>query len=196
MIVNSITGFSASVRKHQKVLPKFLGEVFKGWEDVGINNYYSSNKDCIIDSIKFLNYHWPEDALLVGKSLGGIKTWWLLNAYWHHIEGRLEGGSKVGVVLLDPHGWQIGDGYVGSFGIGDRNLPWNKQWDKWIKADLLKIEVLYQRNKYPMGAHFEGKDVNTKLPRNATHWNITDIDSSIGRLSEAAIVEMADWLLK
>lgn len=210
MIINSITGFSGSLRKSSESLPGFVKETFGDWGNVLINNEYSSDPKCLDNSLKFINNNPFSDILLIGKSLGGVRTWWLATKYWEVLRHRLEMGYRIGMVLLDPHGWQVGDGVVGSFGVGGRNLKYDKRWDANIEWSVhggpqkayysepskFSILCIHQSNKYPKGAVIEGggKFANISLDKNANHWNIEDLSTETGRLVQRYVAGMGHWV--
>lgn len=209
MIINAITGFSGSLRKSSESLPGFVKETFGGWGNVLINNEYSSDSKCLDNSLKFMKCYPLDDLLLIGKSLGGVRTWWLATKYWENLKGRLDYGYRVGIVLLDPHGWQLGDGTVGSFGVGSRNLKYDKRWDPYIddpfnvlhkchvsEPSKMCIMCIYQSNKYPKGAIIEGGKnvVDIHLGKNANHWNIEDLSTETGRFVQEYVENMGHWV--
>ena len=196
MIINAITGYSASVRKRSKILPAFIEDVLSDMGDqkpVHIERHYvySSTRGCIQESLKFIHERPLEPVLLVGKSLGAIRTWWMLYQSWGDLVGR---ASKIGVVLIDPHGWQVGDKTSGSY-CKRKSLPWKSGWDD----SGIRITVLYQWNKYPTGAKMQGGHgwpllYNFKLDSKATHWNVTSIKSQAGMDCAHEIQKMIKWL--
>lgn len=212
MIINAITGFSGSLRKSSESLPGFVKEIFGGWGNVLINNEYSSDPKCLDNSLKFMNNYPFDDLLLIGKSLGGVRTWWLATKYWEVLKRRLDTGFRIGIVLLDPHGWQLGDGVVGSFGVSSRNLKYDKRWDSYIgwpvqgglqkeyytEPSKFSIMCIHQSNKYPKGAIIEGGGgedvVNILLGKNANHWNIEDLSTETGRFVQEYVENMGKWV--
>lgn len=190
------------MRRGKKTLHGFVTDVLNDMGDekpdeIYRKNIFSSNSECVEEIIRFIQTNPGNEILLVGKSLGAVRTWWALNKYWTSFERRLKVGRdvKLGVALIDPHGWQYGDGHVGGYGTlaGPTYLEWE---DKWDRPDV-RIETLYQRNKYPKGVPL-GKGsrslMNVKLKKGATHWNVTQIDTWPGRKCANAIQNMIEWL--
>lgn len=200
MIVNTISGFSAKLRKGRRKTLSDLVDVALGDPDwpgrpraVFRRDYYSSDDHCVEDSVRFVQTTPGNKILLVGKSLGAVRTWWLMTRYWQNIRGRLgvDSGAKVGVVLIDPHGCQYGDGRVGSYGVRLKRLPWMHEWDD----DRVNFKVVYQKNRYPKGVPMsKNGPLNRRLPKGATHWNITDPGTAPGQDAMKAIRDMVDWL--
>ena len=205
MLINAITGFSASSRKSKETLDGFLDNVLADMADapknIAKNINYSSNRNCIGSCLRsMMTYHGCKH-LVVGKSMGGVKVWWLLTRHWLQCLDILNPKinyqiPRIGVVLIDPHGWQTGDGRVGSYGVFLRKLGFT---DGWIR-DNFKIHVIYQRNKYPKGARLDipsdaKNALNTKLGKYADHWKVTEIDTKAGREVADAIQGMIRWIM-
>jgi len=190
--VSSITGFSASARKKAETLPDFLKDVFQGRDNTTFGNVYSSDHKCIQKLITDVLTCESERVLIVGKSLGGVRVWWALTEYWGHFQHLLNSGTKIGAVLLDPHGWQVGDGETGSYGMRLKHLGINPEWDR---PDF-RIKCVYQQNKYPKGCRlgWGGNAENVKLSRFANHWNITEIETLPGEQVATEIKKMEWWL--
>lgn len=197
MIVNAISGASASVRKSKSLEP-YLEHILDEFEPMNMHCNYSNSfrRKCIDESISHINTSVGHRVLLVGKSLGAIRTWWLMKNSWQYLEHKLSirPHSRLGVVLIDPHGHQPGDGKVGSYGILGRNLPYDDKWDR----DDVKIHVAYQRNKYPRGAMINGAPKTANLRHfkidGGTHWNLTDINTQAGKECANVIRNMIGWL--
>jgi hypothetical protein len=198
MILNAITGFSASMRPEEKSLGGFISDVLKDMPDrpaiIHKNIEFSSKENCIPDSIHWMNTVSGNQILLVGKSMGGVKTWWMIHHYWKNILARFNTGptGKLGVLLIDPHGWQRGDGCVGSYGLEIDEMRANREWER---ADV-RIKCLYQRNSYPKGAMLgdEYDAWNTKLGKDATHWNVEDFNTATGKLVAEELKTMIRWV--
>lgn len=199
MLLNAIVGFSASIRKSQRTLDGFLSDVIGGMPDappVRKRVRYSTDDDCIDSSIRFL-YRGPDRRiLLVGKSLGAVRTWWMLRSRWDAFERLLTvRKARIGVVLVDPHGIQREDGLMGSYGVRLKGMFFDPRW----KRDDLAIRCLYQRNRYPKGARLDilkGADnaENTRLGEYADHWSVTDIGKRAGREVADQVQEVIRWL--
>ncbi len=199
IIVNCISGLSASLRRGGTLEP-FVKSILnnkRGVEFVSQYDYPTGNK-CIKDGVNFVASNHGNKVLLIGKSMGGVKTWWMINKHWGHFERKLgiEENAKLGVVLIDPHGPQSGDGVIGSYGVRGRNLGYKSEWDR----DDVKISVLYQKNKYPRGAMISGAPRTGNL-RNikvntGTHWNMTRHGNDASEKCGSQIIEMIDWLCK
>jgi len=202
MIINGITGYSASMRKSSKTLSGFMDDVLAAMPDVPKNinkQIISSLSDkCVEDSLRFL-YAFPDTRiLLVGKSMGAVKTWWLLTKYWTNVLQRISvRGARLGVVLIDPHGWCDGDGRVGSYGVRLKNLGFEDGWAR----DNMRIACLRQRNKYPKGAGLAvprgvTNAKNVKLKGDADHWKVTNINTDAGRRVSFEIQSTIRWLME
>lgn len=197
MILNAISGFSAKLRPREKTLHEFLDLILENFPchlNVKKNYLFSSDLNCVEDTVRFVQTSGDNRILLVGKSLGGVRTWWSLTKYWENYKRKLKisADSRLGVVLLDPHGCQVGDGRVGSYGVGLDLLEYNKEW---YRPDI-RISVLYQRNKYPMGAHMMASNdrcVNIEVP-GGNHWNIEDFGTKQGQFCADEIKKMIGWV--
>jgi len=104
--------------------------------------------------------------------------------------------GKIGVVLIDPHGAQFGDGSIGSYGVRLKELPVDARWAR----DDLGLHCVYQRNVYPRGARLGfpvGVDnaTNTKLGPEADHWRVTDMATDTGLEVAVIIQDMIRWLV-
>jgi hypothetical protein len=200
MLVNAIVGFSASLRKNTETLSGFLDDVICGMSDrpdeVVKQARYSSNDGCIGTSIDFIKNHSSDRVLLVGKSLGAVKTWWLIRERWDFFEGEIRHGRRFGVVLIDPHGRQMYDGIVGSYGVRHMAIEFSR---KWICDEML-FRCIYQRNKYPRGAMLNiGSDAvnaeNIRLGEHADHFDVTDMRTQAGQEVAGQIRGVVRWLM-
>jgi hypothetical protein len=196
MIINAITGYSASLRSNQKTLPGFLYDIIKNGkdlpEDISTNIEQSSYPKCIEDSVKFVLNKSDDSLILVGKSMGGVKTWWMFYNYWKPI---LKKYKKVGILFIDPHGWQAGDHHIGSYGT---NLKEFEILSEWVNKDNLRISCIYQHNKYPKGAILDIPEGTTnihniKLGSSADHWNITELNSESGQRVAEELIDLMKW---
>lgn len=200
MLLNATVGFSASIRRSKRTLSGFLYDILTDMPDiqgVRINVEYSTDSDCVGSSIRFL-YSEPDGrVLLVGKSLGAVRTWWMLKSRWAAFERILSvrKGARIGVVLIDPHGIQRGDGLAGSYGVGLRRMSFDPAWSRYG----LSVRCIYQRNKYPKGACLDipqGAENagNIRLGEYADHWSVTDISTRAGLDVAGCIESMIRWL--
>lgn len=189
LLLNAITGFSGSLSLRNN-LHSFLDDIVGNSPEIKKNYLFSSSKTCVEDSIQFLykNKKKDDNILLIGKSLGGIRTWWIIYKYFVNLKNLLVNDTKLSVILLDPHGWQSGDGHTGSYGINNNILPEKEEWALYESID---ITCIYQRNKYPKGAHFNNFN-NIKLGSTADHWNIENIETPTGKL----VAEYIDKTIK
>jgi len=198
MLVNVITGYSASMRQSKKTVTGFVTDIFRETVTKNIDRYdcYSSDRHCIDNSARFLVTGNSNNMLLIGKSMGAVRSWWLLNEYWLSIKNKLVSrqGGRLGVVLIDPHGWQKGDGRVGSYGVKLGSLKYDKCWAR----DDLKFVVFHQKKHYPRGVGLEagGNNVNNieLTGQDASHWSVTDINSKTGRMVADRIKDMIKWV--
>ncbi len=194
LLITTISGFSASSRKEKKTLEGFIQDVLKdGNIDAEVRSFFSIDDDCVQRLVLSANSTHAPKVLIVGKSLGGVRAWWALTKYWAHFKLKLaHWDTKLGVVLLDPHGCQVGDGKVGAYGKRLKKLGYLPAWLR----DDVKIKVMYQRNKYPEGVGMLKKDnvENVRLSKRADHFNITQIDTIAGAKCAKAIQDMIGWL--
>jgi len=200
MIINTISGFSASSRKNSDTLKGFIEDVIDEIplsSGIKIINHLSSNKECIRDSLHSLmqekQSHYNRDKILfIGKSMGGVKTWWMLVKHWKWFKKILEGyNTKITVILIDPHGVCAGDGKIGSYGTWYRKVL--KYDERWAEYDNFNINCIYQRNKYPRGAKLSNNMSNERI-YNSNHWDVTDINTPSGRQVADLIHEQMKWL--
>lgn len=202
ILICTISGFSASSRKSADTLDGFMGDVLIDMGDdcpegPQMPHLYSHNKDCVEDLTRAAMSSKCYKVLIVGKSMGAVKVWWALTKYWAHFKLKLaHPDTKLGVVLLDPHGCQVGDGRIGAYGGRLRALKYLPAWN----MENVRIRTVFQRNKKPKGARMYTAGVpcnnlkNTYLSHKADHWNITDIKTESGRKCADAIQEMIGWL--
>ncbi|MBN2256339.1 MAG: hypothetical protein JW704_00675 [Anaerolineaceae bacterium] len=134
------------------------------------------------------------DFLLIGKSFGAVRTWWLLQEYWFRINRILNEEHRIGVVLIDPHGWVVGDGRAASYGMNEPKLPWHEEWGR----SGIRLKCLYQRNEYPRGAFLGAPNGvlgnNVLLEGDADHYNVLDIDTETGLIVAESVRDMIQWL--
>jgi hypothetical protein len=200
MILNAISGFSASTKPEEESLSGFLTDVLNDMPDkpasIHRNNEFSSKKTCIEDSIRWMHKVQGNRIMLVGKSMGGVRTWWMVYHFWANILARFNTNpdGRLGVFLIDPHGWQLGDGVVGSYGLEVDSMRYRPEWSR---VDV-RIRCLYQRNDYPKGARLGRNDsaVNMKLGKGADHWNVEDFKTETGKIVCSEIQEMVRWVSK
>ena len=180
MILNMITGYSASMRSEKVTLPAFVDNVLADMpsppEDIHKHVAMGNDDEAIQESIEYMTLRPYEPVMLIGKSMGAVRTWWMVYKHWRLLSER---DQPISVFLIDPHGWQKGDGRIGSYG-SRRPLKWNEEWN----LMNIRFNVYYQRNKYPRGARMNGTYPNLKneeLCGKANHWNVTQIDTRPGR---------------
>ena len=206
IVINTISGFSASSRKNSDTLSGFIQEIVRRQQymsdfpipDIKLNSHFSTNPSCVEDSLSSLvegTIPWNiiNRVQFIGKSMGGVKTWWLLKKHWDEFRKFLEeeDNPKIGVTLIDPHGAQPGDGKIGSYGTFlQKELEYDKRWDKYPN---FKIQCLYQRDKYPRGARLSGFSPNIKL-NNSNHWDVTKLGTESGDIVSKSILEQIHWL--
>ena len=83
--------------------------------------------------------------VLIGKSLGGVRVWWLLKKYEDYIHDR-----DVKVLLIDPHGAQPGD---------EEACIYGRYADDCLEGPHYVINkgfCVYQRCDWPKGAKWNG----------------------------------------
>jgi len=196
ILINCIEGLSASVRNDENTISTVVIDAVDEFVDAHPEvpvciNEVGSTINPVDRSIQFLhnNLRWGWSrtrVLLVGKSLGGVLTWWMLRSCWR----KLKAFGRISVLTVDPHGPVFGDGVVGPFMKG-RPLTWK---DEWLQADHLDVVNLYQHNKFPTGAFFEGAS-NIEFAQGADHWNITDRESPYSTITRAKILDRLEWLI-
>ena len=211
LLICTISGLSASSRRSDKTLPSFVNltefDYWWDWSDrcnnppdpatfeaysISKHDQFSTDSECVENLVKEVTKTHYKNILLVGKSLGAVRVWWAVTKYWEHFRLKLDAGCKIGVVLLDPHGAQNGDGRIGAYGLRLRYLNYLKAWDR----DDFRIKAIYQRNKYPKGARLGWGDnaENMQLSGLANHWNITNIFTVSGQQCSKEIIKMIKWL--
>ncbi|MDD5511077.1 MAG: hypothetical protein PHI12_09750 [Dehalococcoidales bacterium] len=200
IVCSAISGLSDGVSGKEFELRKFLRAVFAEVPETKIEKLRcvpSVFSRQIEGSVDFLEEYKDETVyfLLVGKSFGAIRTWWMLHEYWDRINRILNRGHKIGVVLVDPHGWAVGDGTVGSYGIHHMELPWYEEWGR----SRLCFRCIYQRNEYPRGASLAAPEsivgaINVQLEGDADHYNVIDIETETGREVAEYVKGMLNWL--
>ena len=125
ILINVIQGFSARVRPEWSTVSHLVRHVLAPYkDDVQINVENPGDRHCIRRSLAFLSQS-SAPAVLIGKSLGGIRTWWMLR---QHAAELAQQHESVSVIFVDPHGWQVGDGMIGSYGR-NRPLPYFSEFD-------------------------------------------------------------------
>jgi len=196
IIVNCIEGLSASSRDEESTLSHLTRNVIRsymvghpGVTDIILHEVASGGKSAIDRSLIFIEQNTHSalvipKLLLVGKSLGGVKTWWILKSHWAKLAKY-----KVYCLLVDPHGPIMGDDVVGSYKKG-RNLSDKEAWHSY---DTLRRECIYQQDHWPTGARWDGAE-NEKFPEGADHWNITEKGSEYSGLTKQKIRDGLDWL--
>lgn len=199
ILINTISGFSASSRHSKDTIDGFVSKILDNEEEPLRFTHCSPigfNKQIYTMDLKeelsiFSN---TKGILLVGKSFGAIKLWDTLMTEWKTFDRFLE-NNKISVVLIDPHGAVIGDKKFGSYGtLFRKKMDINNIWmNDYIREREFHIKCFYQRNKYPKGARFKEKSLNYKL-KDGTHWNITDINSRPGQIIRDYIYSEMDWL--
>lgn len=194
------------MRKSKKTLKGFLDDVLNDMGDGkprGIHKevFESTDIHCVSRAISFMQVSPGNRYLCVGKSMGGVRVWWMLTKFWSnikHMMGVVDTGGrrpKLSVVLIDPHGNQSGDGSVGSYGVSLSELWYSAGWSM---SDV-RFSVVYQRNKYPKGAKLQVPSgvenvTNVRLGSGANHWNVTEIDSETGRIVANLIQDEIRWV--
>ena len=96
----------------------------------------------------------------------------------------------MSVLFIDPHGWQVGDGMIGSYGK-NRGFPYCEELERF------RVVNFYQHNKWPCGAVFEGHGFNRELGVGADHWNCADVrsgESEVVRREIVRVVEDCSWM--
>lgn len=194
ILVCTISGFSASSRKAKKTLSAFVEAALEG-QDVEYYHQFSTDPKCVVNLVGRVMRSENKKILLVGKSMGGVCAWWSIYKYWHNFKYWLfsPAGKKIGVVLLDPHGCQRGDGRIGAYGKMLNSFRTLRAWA--LRSDF-KLHCLYQRNKYPEGAKISnsGNVTCERLSKDANHWVVTEIDTETGRRCADSVVDMLEWL--
>jgi hypothetical protein len=202
IVINTISGYAASSRKKADTLAGFISDIvnrqqyMSDWPlpPVEIFDYFSSHRDCINESrgSLYAGNLGSNRIQYIGKSMGGVKTWWMLTKHWEQFKRYLEDDdAKIGVTLIDPHGAQKGDGKIGSYGTFlQKELPMHPDWKN---HPNFKIQCLYQRDKYPRGAKLAGFSPNIKLG-NSNHWDVTKLGTESGEIVAISILEQLKWL--
>lgn len=200
ILINCIEGLSASSRA-KKVTISYLAKrqikkFLKQYPDELIiyNKADSSKRSAVKDSLKFIknNSHYGvknTSLLLIGKSMGGAKTWWMLKDKWK----KLYNFKRIYVLTVDPHGPIVGDGTVGPYGK-NKELPYHKYWRKKQYQDIdLTLINLYQHDAFPHGAYFNGA-YNIRFGKGADHWNITNVKSKHSKNTKKWLYTGLLWL--
>lgn len=200
ILVNCIEGFSASSRKDSITISYLVKKQIKEFvtkypkQMVMFHAVYSNRVSAIDDSIRFIknnSYYGIDNTslFLVGKSMGGAKTWWLLKDRWKDIKNF----GKIYVLTIDPHGSIVGDSSVGPYGK-NKVLPYSKKWrKKQYRESALCLVNMYQHSSWPHGAEFNGAS-NIEFDKGADHWNITNHKSRHSKITCQQILNGLEWL--
>ena len=199
IIINCMEGLSASSREEEATISHlvlYLVDLFlMSYPTPVVFNEMGSGRTSIDESLKFIKNNFylgqqQKKLFLVGKSLGGVKTWWMMKSHW----GKLRDFVKIACLTIDPYGSILGDNQVGPY---DHNSPlgWKEHWDKAIFENQLKIVNLYQHSKFPRGAKWP-KANDYEFSKGADHWNITDLESKHSRLTRDMVTECMEWLVR
>ena len=185
ILVNIIQGFSARVRPEWTTVSHMVKHALEPhMAHIELNVENPGDRHCIRRSLSFLNRD-PSHVVLIGKSLGGVRTWWMLRQYAAEIARH----RSVHCIFIDPHGWQVGDGVIGSYGK-NRGLPYYRDFDGF------ELVNFYQHNRWPCGAVFKGQDFNRELGPGADHFNITDMGSSESEVVRREISWVVERILQ
>jgi hypothetical protein len=193
VLINTITGSSGSMRPKAN-LHTFIEAIklAKSINASSTNKLFSglSNK-AVRDSLDFLQRQREVSwGVFIGKSLGGVRTWWVAYKHFDKLKPYLDNGTKLHFILLDPHGPQIGNGKVfKSYGNRNRPLEYLKEWEKYPNFKILSI---VQKNKYPRGAQFEDDRSTLYLNKHANHWNVEDYSTLTGKFVASHIYDFID----
>lgn len=109
-----------------------------------------------------------DPVILVGKSLGGIIAHLVLKSIPPEVK------RNIYTLLVDPHGWIVGDGKLGAYGTKRRPyLP------KLSDGETRHIRVVYQRKNWPMGARYQLDGGKNIIQQNVigNHYSIENPDS-------------------
>ena len=124
ILINIIQGFSARVRPEWTTVSRMVKHALDPYmAHIELNIENPGDRHCIRRSLNFLSRE-PSNVVLIGKSLGGVRTWWMLKNYASEIARHL----SVHCIFIDPHGWQVGDGVIGSYGR-NRGFPYSEAFD-------------------------------------------------------------------
>lgn len=189
IIVNTIEGYSSSVRVEKETLSATI-EPFTEKYDV-FDWHNEERSTTLYKSKKFLKKHIinasERNLFLIGKSMGGAKTYWLLRKYWNIIKQF----NKIAVLFIDAHGRPIQEPVW-------RLVPYGRNRDivmeqKWKDHESLYSMGIYQHNKYPYGARINGADRVIQCGNEVDHFNITDNEDTIKLITDGFEFLMGDY---
>ncbi len=202
IIVNCMEGLSASSREEEDTVSNIvkhqITEFLKTNSDAAImfNEVSSKGDQYVDDSLKFIfnNTHYGKEntgLLLTGKSMGGVKTWWMLKSHWK----KLKEFNAIFLLTIDPHGVIAGDGKAGTYGK-NHELSFDKRWKGLPNLQAIN---LYQHYDWPHGAKMGKIDKvknakNIKFKKGSDHFNIIDVDSDKSKPTKEAIITGLSFL--
>jgi len=173
IIINCIEGYSASIRPDSKTLSSVIDDYVMKYHDriFNYNKIESAKLSSIRNSKKFICKHikYAKDLnlFLVGKSMGGVKTYWVIKRCWKIMKQF----KKVVVLFIDAHGTPINEFWRFTPYGKNREIKLKKTWLDKSKIIFLNV---YQHNEYPEGAKVKNDCiVQYKLDsKDVNHWNI------------------------
>ena len=176
--VNVIEGYTPEIKGNclgKKVLDYLLANKIY----FEYNKTYSRNPNCISNSfVKIMETEKADTLLLIGKSMGAVKSYILLKIY---IEMLLTRFKKIVLFMIDAHGnprenlWFLPYGRYRSINC----MPLRK----YLEDETLEIYNIYQWNKYPKGAQCKGRSIGVidtlghvwKCGIETDHFNIFEV---------------------
>lgn len=173
-----LEGYSASSRSEDSTISSLLKPVIFDTEfaELGIMfcELNTAKVSCVKDCAEFVKNSKGDNLLIVGKSMGGAKTFYAYKRLVKKYKEELKNKNKVALVFIDAHGHPIHSVNPIPFGkIRPIRIP-----NDWYKITNSGFYGFYQHNKYPRGAKVCGASDCLKLyytdknGAEVNHWNI------------------------